>query len=79
MDNNFNEENLPRTIKEFFLKELISSELKENKIFFCRNDGVVLYGEGSVRNNLDKHSIGALMCGVWQASSTLASFFPKAL
>ncbi|MFZ8933730.1 MAG: hypothetical protein ACO20H_00860 [Bacteriovoracaceae bacterium] len=46
------------------------------QLFLCRNDGVILYKNASLDNNLDSHSIGALIGGVWQAARSLSDFIP---
>jgi len=46
------------------------------QLFVCRNDGVILYQNTDRDNNLDSHSIGALIGGVWQAAKSLSDFIP---
>lgn len=41
-------------------------------VSFVRDDGIVVYS--NFHNELDAKSIGALVGGVWQAASSLASF-----
>ncbi len=62
---------IPEIIKDFF-----KSKESELPFYTCvfRNDGVVIYKNSS---KIDESSIGALMGGVWQAATALASFIPE--
>lgn len=66
--------NYTKQLSAFFSDIVLSDN---NQIFLCRNDGVLLYQRGSISKNLDSHSVGALIGGVWQAAKALASFIPN--
>lgn len=64
MDSNFIQK-----IETFFTM----CEFKDSlTVSFVRDDGIVVYS--NFHNELDSKSIGALVGGVWQAASSLASF-----
>ncbi len=68
------EENFLPQFKETFEK----FDWPNNQLFLCRSDGVILYQSTQMSNNLDAHSIGALIGGVWQAAKSLSGFIPGA-
>ncbi|HLE09710.1 MAG: hypothetical protein A2504_02120 [Bdellovibrionales bacterium RIFOXYD12_FULL_39_22] len=70
--------NFQTIIAKFFDGYDLEKSLKQNSIYLCRNDGILLYtctGK-KMAPSLDDVSIGALLGGVWQAAEALASFIP---
>lgn len=45
-------------------------------LFFCRNDGVILYEHKKADHFIDSSGVGALMGGLWHAAEALMSFVP---
>lgn len=61
-----------------YLDEYLSGgALDRFSVFVCRQDGVVLYKKDGIGLSVSHSSVGALLGGVWQAASTLASFLPE--
>ena len=61
-----------------YLDEYLSGgALDRFSVFVCRQDGVVLYKKDGIVLSVSHSSVGALLGGVWQAASTLASFLPE--
>ncbi len=70
-------DNLITDLKKYFNKNKLHKTLAANQVFICRGDGQVVYKNQSYENELDSLSIGALIGGVWQASSALSAFLPE--
>jgi hypothetical protein len=70
-------ENLISDLKNYFIKNKLHKTLAANQVFICRGDGQVIYKNQKYENELDSLSIGALIGGVWQASSALSAFLPE--
>lgn len=68
---------IPLFVKEFFDSCEIDEKINRFSFFMIRADGVVLYHNNNMVNQMDKSSIGALLSGVWQASKALSSFIPN--
>lgn len=68
---------IPRYVESFFKSCEVDNKLNRYSFFLIRQDGVVLYNNNNLGNNLSKSSIGALLGGVWQASKALSEFIPK--
>lgn len=66
---------IPKLIEQFFVSLEIDQRLNRFSFFLIRQDGVVLY-QNRKDHKLNAHSIGALLGGVWQASSALTEFIP---
>ncbi len=66
--NNFNE-----LVDNYFYNRL--GELDENRIFFLRDDGVLIYS--NFNDDDSDISAGALMGGVWQAAFALLQYMPQ--
>ena len=49
-------------------REKAKAGLEEINLYIIRSDGSIVYAEGSSKKHQE---IGALVCGAWQASSTL--------
>lgn len=61
-----------------FLEEFLTSgTLNRFSVFVCRQDGVILFKKDGIGLKVNHSSVGALLGGVWQAASTLASFLPN--
>lgn len=60
---------LNKQIKIFLEGKHADIGLGENKVYFARPDGVLLYDSG---NSTEAATIGALVSGAWQASRALA-------
>jgi len=61
-----------------YLNEYLSDgALDRFSVFVCRQDGVILYKKDGIGLSVSHASVGALLGGVWQAASTLASFLPE--
>ncbi|MDO9182049.1 MAG: hypothetical protein Q7U04_06555 [Bacteriovorax sp.] len=69
--------NIPKYVETFFKSCEIDEKLNRYSFFLIRYDGVVLYHNNNLANNISKSSIGALLGGVWQAARALADFIPK--
>jgi hypothetical protein len=69
------------TFSEFvtsFLDEyLVSGKLNNFSVFVCRQDGHLIYNRDHMDMGVEHSSVGALLSGVWQAATTLASFIPQ--
>ena len=70
-------DDLPKLVAEYFRDVAEISALKGATLFLCRADGVVLYGEDEADSRVESAHVGALLSGVWQAASALASFMPE--
>jgi len=68
---------IPKYVEAFFQSCEIDQKINRFSFFMIRYDGVVLYHNNNLANNLSKSSIGALLGGVWQAAKALADFIPK--
>ena len=70
------------TFSEFinsFLDEYLEKGAMNNfSVFVCRQDGHLVYNRDHMNMGVEQSAIGALLGGVWQAASTLASFIPNA-
>jgi hypothetical protein len=69
------------TFTEFvnaFLDEYLETGAMTNySVFVCREDGHLVYNRDHMKMGVKHSSIAALLGGVWQAASTLASFITK--
>ena len=66
---------IPKLIEQFFLSLEIDQRLNRFSFFLIRQDGVILY-QNKKDLKINAHSVGALLGGVWQASSALTEFIP---
>jgi len=66
---------IPKLIEQFFLSFDVDQRLNRFSFFLIRQDGVILY-QNRKDQKINSHSIGALLGGVWQASSALSEFIP---
>lgn len=66
---------IPKLIEQFFLSLEIDQRLNRFSFFLIRQDGVILY-QNKKNLKINAHSVGALLGGVWQASSALTEFIP---
>jgi hypothetical protein len=64
-------------INEFLDEYLESKNMKNFSVFVCRQDGHLVYNRDHMKMGVEHSSIGALLGGVWQAATTLASFIPS--
>ncbi len=64
-------------IKSYLDEYLSSGALKNFSVFVCREDGHLLYNRDYMNMGISYSSVGALLGGVWQAATTLASFIPN--
>lgn len=64
-------------INEYLNEYLEAGALKNFSVFVCRQDGHLLYNRDYMNMGVESSSIGALLGGVWQAATTLASFIPR--
>jgi hypothetical protein len=69
--------NLNSEMVAFLDEFLTGGALERYSIFACRQDGVIIYKKDGIGLSVSHSSIGALLGGVWQAASTLASFLPQ--
>ncbi len=65
----------PKLIEQFFVSLEIDQRLNRFSFFLIRQDGVILY-QNKKNLKINAHSVGALLGGVWQASSALTEFIP---
>lgn len=66
---------IPKIIEQFFISLEIDQRLNRFSFFLIRQDGVILY-QNKKNLKINAHSVGALLGGVWQASSALTEFIP---
>jgi hypothetical protein len=64
-------------ITEFLDEYLEAGTMKNFSVFVCRQDGHLVYNRDHMNMGVEHSSIGALLGGVWQAATTLASFIPQ--
>jgi hypothetical protein len=70
-----NRENFQSHISKFFSEYKVEDScFKDQSIFICRNDGVIVYFRG-LKNGPDQNSVGALVSGLWQAGKTVIDMF----
>ncbi len=71
-----NENNLS-SLLDIYIRENVGNYcfLNEQKVFICRDDGVLIYKTKSEAE--DNFSVGALLGGVWQAAEALSVYLPK--
>jgi hypothetical protein len=66
----------PQKLENFFQEYLQRLQLNNINVFFCRHDGILLYRQNTLTDQLNESSIGALLGGVWQAAQAIAGFLP---
>lgn len=69
-------DSFPKLVNDFFVDVADISQLRNSSLFLCRADGVPLYSNNGLGEDVSEASVGALLGGVWQAARTLASFIP---
>lgn len=68
---------IPKLVETYFKSCDIDEKVDRFSFFMIRSDGVVLYQNKKNKKDLQlSASVGALLSGVWQASSALSSFIP---
>lgn len=72
-----NQANLNSEMNDYLDEYLSGGALDRFSVFVCRQDGVILYKRDGIGLSVSHASVGALLGGVWQAASTLASFLPE--
>ncbi|MFG1494002.1 hypothetical protein ABMA75_10600 [Halobacteriovorax sp. ZH4_bin.1] len=70
-------DNIEVVIQEFFREYSGLDSLVNSGLIVCRQDGIPLYSFKSVETDFDSYTAGALIAGVWQASSVLSQFIPE--
>ncbi|AYF43105.1 MULTISPECIES: hypothetical protein [Halobacteriovorax] len=69
-------DNIEYVIQEFFKEYSGLDSLVNSGLVVCRQDGIPLYSFKSTQTEFDSDTAGALIAGVWQASSVLSQFIP---
>ena len=69
-------DNIESVIQEFFREYSGLDTLVNSGLIVCRQDGIPLYSFKSLETEFDSDTAGALIAGVWQASSVLSQFIP---
>lgn len=69
-------DNIEYVIQEFFKEYSGLDSLVNSGLVVCRRDGIPLYSFKSSQTEFDTDTAGALIAGVWQASSVLSQFIP---
>lgn len=69
-------DNIEYVIQEFFKEYSGLDSLVNSGLIVCRRDGIPLYSFKSSQTEFDTDTAGALIAGVWQASSVLSQFIP---
>lgn len=69
-------DNIEYVIQEFFKEYSGLDSLVNSGLIVCRRDGIPLYSFKSSQTDFDTDTAGALIAGVWQASSVLSQFIP---
>ncbi len=70
-------DNIEVVIQEFFKEYSGLDSLVNSGLIVCRQDGIPLYSFKSIQTDFDSDTAGALIAGVWQASSVLSQFIPE--
>lgn len=70
-------DNIEVVIQEFFREYSGLDSLVNSGLIVCRQDGIPLYSFKSIETDFDDGTAGALIAGVWQASTVLSQFIPE--
>lgn len=68
---------IPSFSKRFFEEYSDIERLSRSSLFMCRQDGMLVYHNNGLGDQVDKNSVGALLGGIWQAAQALTNFLPK--
>lgn len=68
---------IPSFSKRFFEEYSDIDRLSRSSLFMCRQDGMLVYHNNGLGDQVDKNSVGALLGGIWQAAQALTNFLPK--
>lgn len=68
---------IPSFSKKFFEDYSDIDRLSHCSLFMCRQDGMLVYHNNGLGDQVDKNSVGALLGGIWQAAQALTNFLPQ--
>lgn len=68
---------IPSFSKRFFEEYSDIDRLSRSSLFMCRQDGMLVYHNNGLGDQVDKNSVGALLGGIWQAAQALTNFLPN--